>query len=74
MWPLSHYGGVLIQNTTYVNDAARLSEETSVFIRSLEVHHYMHLVVSTSVPTNSVKWIVLFGGILDKAASIGLAK
>ena len=74
MWPLSHYGGVLIQNTTYVNDAARLSEETSVHMRSSEVHHYMHLDVATSVPTNSVKWIVLFGGILDKVASIGLAK
>ena len=74
MWPLSHYGGVRIQNTTYVNDAARLSEETSVYRRSLEVHHYMHLDVFTSVLTNSATWIVLFGGTLDKAASIGLAK
>ena len=62
-----------MQNTTYVNDAARLSEETSVFMRSLEVHHYMHLDVFTSAPTNSVKWIVLYGGILDEAFSIGLA-
>ena len=32
VWQLSHHGGSTIQNTTNVNDAGRLSEETSVYI------------------------------------------
>jgi len=79
VWQLSHHGGSTIQNTTNVNDAGRLSEETSVYIGVLQVittsKYYTHLNGFTYVLTNFVKWIAYYlEAILDKAASIGLAQ
>ena len=77
VWQLSHHGGSTIQNTTNVNDAGGLSEETSVYrgvckCRSQASADHTHLDVRTLVLRTSLAGLYCLEAILDKVQALGL--